>query len=167
MRGMIAPRLRIPQLGGDLQATMSRPSEIDPIQRCMEAEESASWRFLNRRTMQANAATPCWDCTEGFAAEMRSLGLCDGSPGEPVRNCPTHGLQDGDWWIVVRRRGGPPGYICRRCNDDANVERERLRISALNHANYLRIMGDPEKAAHRKVQASARRLVWIDLPWVL
>ena len=165
MSGMMVPPLRDPR-PGDFHATMARPSDIDPIRLCMTEEESASWRFLNHRTAQAAVATPCWDCTEDFAAEMRPFGLCNGSPGEPLRACPAHGEQAGDWWIVVHRAGGPPGYICRRCNEEAKVERERQRISAHNHATYLRIMGDPERAARRKDTQAARWKVRLGTPGV-
>lgn len=51
---------------------------------CMAPDEHEAWIEMNRRTATARAvavARPCADCTLGFAAEMRAVGRCNGSPG--------------------------------------------------------------------------------------
>jgi hypothetical protein len=49
---------------------------------CMDASEFASWRQMNLRVAGNNQAKrPCDDCPLGFAAEMRGIGRCNGSPG--------------------------------------------------------------------------------------
>jgi hypothetical protein len=49
---------------------------------CMDASEFASWRQMNLRVVGNNQAKrPCDDCPLGFAAEMRGIGRCNGSPG--------------------------------------------------------------------------------------
>jgi hypothetical protein len=50
---------------------------------CMEPDEWALWLERNPRALggAAIANRPCVDCPLGFAAEMRSEGRCNGSPG--------------------------------------------------------------------------------------
>lgn len=50
---------------------------------CMDADEYAGWLALNGGSAAARhvaAARPCDDCSLGFAAEMRALGRCNGTP---------------------------------------------------------------------------------------
>lgn len=57
---------------------------------CMTAAELALWQAGNglttgtkngRRVYAGRAASPCDDCTLGYAADMRAAGRCDGTPG--------------------------------------------------------------------------------------
>ena len=51
---------------------------------CMDVDEYDAWAEMNRRTAIARSVAvdrPCRDCTLGFAAEMRSVGRCNGTPG--------------------------------------------------------------------------------------
>jgi hypothetical protein len=48
---------------------------------CMDADELAGWDEMNRRTQGGRAQLPCADCLVGFAAEMRAVGRCNGTPG--------------------------------------------------------------------------------------
>lgn len=55
---------------------------------CMDAAELALWTAANRRAtgggvrrFRDDAPTPCHDCTLGYAADMRALGRCNGTPG--------------------------------------------------------------------------------------
>lgn len=48
---------------------------------CMEPDEWEAWQVSNRRiAVSGRAPRPCSDCPLGFAAEMRSVGRCNGSP---------------------------------------------------------------------------------------
>lgn len=48
---------------------------------CMEPEEWEAWRDTNERMQgKGKAFRPCSDCTLGFAAEMRAIGRCNGTP---------------------------------------------------------------------------------------
>jgi len=46
----------------------------------MTAGEWRVWALYDRRTARPGLL-PCADCLSGFAAEMRAVGLCTGSPG--------------------------------------------------------------------------------------
>ena len=47
----------------------------------MDADELAGWHLFNDRAKGSGHVThPCVDCLPGFAAEMRSIGRCDGTP---------------------------------------------------------------------------------------
>lgn len=51
---------------------------------CMDADELAHWQNSNDCMPDyggLHAATPCTDCTLGYAAEMRAIGKCNGVPG--------------------------------------------------------------------------------------
>lgn len=48
---------------------------------CMDAEEWADWRARNPTHIPGTVARPCEDCLLGFAADMRALGRCNGTPG--------------------------------------------------------------------------------------
>ena len=49
---------------------------------CMDADELIAWTESNARVNgTSRAATPCADCTLGYAAEMRAVGRCNGTPG--------------------------------------------------------------------------------------
>jgi hypothetical protein len=55
---------------------------------CMTPDELELWKeqaALVRKWGQANAAEACFDCTLAFSAEMRAIGRCNGTPGEPPR----------------------------------------------------------------------------------
>lgn len=48
---------------------------------CMDADELAGWHLFNDRAKGSSHVTlPCADCLPGFAAEMRSIGRCNGTP---------------------------------------------------------------------------------------
>ena len=50
---------------------------------CMAEDEYEAWLFMNRATATARAVAvtrPCVDCTLGYAAEMRAVGRCNGTP---------------------------------------------------------------------------------------
>jgi len=49
---------------------------------CMDADELARWQEMrDRSTSSSDRATlPCADCLPKFAAEMRSIGRCNGTP---------------------------------------------------------------------------------------
>jgi hypothetical protein len=83
----------------------------------MTDEELADWTFFNwQARTQATVATPCEDCTDLFAAEMRALGLCTGFPG-PQRYCGRckRWWPDGpDHWLPFAR-GNRACYACRIC----------------------------------------------------
>lgn len=44
---------------------------------CMDDDEYAGWTRLN---VASRTASPCDDCLAGFAADMRAIGRCDGTP---------------------------------------------------------------------------------------
>jgi hypothetical protein len=50
---------------------------------CMDPDEWAEWRRTNPIGLTATSAVarPCADCLLGFAADMRALGRCNGTPG--------------------------------------------------------------------------------------
>lgn len=50
---------------------------------CMDADEWGDWRAANPFTgrMAEQVARPCEDCLLGFAADMRAIGRCNGTPG--------------------------------------------------------------------------------------
>lgn len=51
---------------------------------CMDQDEAADWRRHNARLTIGRAKRPCADCLLGYAAEMRSIGRCNGTPmGDP------------------------------------------------------------------------------------
>lgn len=73
---------------------------------CMEPDEWALWVAENPRNVQGGMADrPCRDCPASFAAEMRAIGRCNGTPtgheGEPAE----HEEEERD---VIDR---PPGGI--------------------------------------------------------
>lgn len=49
---------------------------------CMDPDEWEVWQDTNRRltSFGDQATRPCDDCTLGFAADMRALGRCNGTP---------------------------------------------------------------------------------------
>ena len=55
---------------------------------CMDEREYTEWMVLNKRALTHRTPSPCDDCTDAFAAEMRAEDRCDGTPGndksEPV-----------------------------------------------------------------------------------
>jgi hypothetical protein len=54
---------------------------------CMDADEYAGWLEMNQATATARAVAvdrPCADCTLGYAAEMRAVGRCNGTPAGVV-----------------------------------------------------------------------------------
>ena len=46
---------------------------------CMEPDELARWQEMQVRSRDLTAR-PCADCLAGFAAEMRAVGRCNGTP---------------------------------------------------------------------------------------
>jgi hypothetical protein len=56
---------------------------------CMTDEEWTEWVAMNPVALSDGqvADRPCTDCPLGFAAEMRALGRCNGTPG-PVLDDP-------------------------------------------------------------------------------
>ena len=50
---------------------------------CMDADELVTWAESNDHitSRQERATRPCEDCPLGFAAEMRDLDRCNGTPG--------------------------------------------------------------------------------------
>jgi hypothetical protein len=46
----------------------------------MSAEDFADLKGFNSRSGGAKAVRPCHDCPLGYAAEMRALGRCNGTP---------------------------------------------------------------------------------------
>ncbi len=77
---------------------------------CMDAEELASWHDQNARitTTHGRASGPCTDCTLGYAAEMRAVGRCNGTPGgveedEPMETHEAAAIVDAAE-IIGRRR---------------------------------------------------------------
>jgi len=59
------------------------PGALPPPPACMTAQEFALWRAANRKLKSGTSAakSPCFDCPLGFAADMRTIGMCDGQPG--------------------------------------------------------------------------------------
>ena len=54
---------------------------------CMDEDEYAGWQAHNQRVslpQGAFAESPCQDCMESYAAEMRNAGRCDGEPGGEI-----------------------------------------------------------------------------------
>jgi hypothetical protein len=49
---------------------------------CMEPDELAAWEEMRDRSTAYHdrTARPCHDCLAGFAAEMRAIGRCNGTP---------------------------------------------------------------------------------------
>lgn len=46
----------------------------------MEPDEWAAWQDANRRASQNRIERPCQECPLGFAAEMRAIDRCNGTP---------------------------------------------------------------------------------------
>lgn len=74
---------------------MTAPPVVAPWSpACMDEAERVEWEAANARITGMFGAVrradrPCTDCTLGFAADMRALGRCNGTPGgveeeEPV-----------------------------------------------------------------------------------
>jgi hypothetical protein len=69
---------------------------------CMDEAERTEWEAANARIKNLYAGTrqadrPCTDCTLGFAADMRAVGRCNGTPGgveeeEPMEDTRTLAL---------------------------------------------------------------------------
>ena len=51
---------------------------------CMEPDELAAWQEMRDRSTAYHdrTARPCRDCLTGFAAEMRAIGRCNGTPAD-------------------------------------------------------------------------------------
>lgn len=55
---------------------------------CMTSDELALWEaqaLIVRKWGPINAAEACHDCTLLFSEQMRAIGRCNGTPGEPPR----------------------------------------------------------------------------------
>lgn len=73
----------------DAPKPLSRRQELEAVAAgawraaCMDDDEWAHWVSTNPTSMQESelAPRPCTDCPLGFAAEMRALGRCNGTPG--------------------------------------------------------------------------------------
>jgi hypothetical protein len=61
---------------------MRRTEESPEDPACMRADELEDWWKLNRSAVNMRVKSPCRDCTLAFALEMRTVGLCNGAPGE-------------------------------------------------------------------------------------
>lgn len=62
-------------------SALAAPATWSPA--CMAEDEYEAWLEANRRTATARAVAverPCVDCTLGYAAEMRAIGRCNGTP---------------------------------------------------------------------------------------
>jgi hypothetical protein len=103
---------------------------------CATDAEWRGWSAYNRRTAKP-ARFPCVDCTPEFAAEMWTVGRCDGSPGMTTRPRPPFVGRRGRVVLdptirVERRRASWRAYGVRRRANPEWRERERLR-----HKLYL------------------------------
>jgi hypothetical protein len=70
------PRQAVKVATGERYPEIPMPARWEPL--CMDAEDLEGWRRLNRGGSRARR--PCEDCPLDFAAEMRLLGRCNGSP---------------------------------------------------------------------------------------
>ena len=60
---------------------IAEPIAVPWTPACMDADELAGWHLFNDRAKGSSHVTlPCADCLPGFAAEMRSIGRCNGTP---------------------------------------------------------------------------------------
>ena len=74
---------------------------------CMDAEDYARWRVLNRRSAAQAVASPCADCTDPYRHEMAAVGRCEFVVA--CRAYTAHQLQ--------HRRAGP-GWRCPVCQPE-------------------------------------------------
>ena len=132
------------------------------IPTCMTDEELADWNRLNTqaRTRLINS-TPCEDCTDLFAAEMRAVGLCNGFPG-PQRYCATclrWWPDDEQHWATRLRRACC--LVCRRRRQAATrYLRDRRNparwaaVLARHRRSYATRMLDPSFRARENARDS-------------
>ena len=50
---------------------------------CMDDAEWELWRRASDAALIHRIVSPCVECLPDFAAEMRVIGRCDGTPGDP------------------------------------------------------------------------------------
>lgn len=72
--------------------------------RCMSDEEYASWAEKNAPMTSGKAARPCADCPLGYAADMRAVGRCNGTPG---------GVEEDEGEMALPTRLPQPDHVDR------------------------------------------------------
>lgn len=108
---------------------------------CMDGDEYSSWREMNLRVAKNSQATrPCADCPLGYAAEMRAVGRCNGSPG---------GVEEEDEVEITELKAKPAivavqvNVPCERCihrevcglrQQIADLDSVEMELPALNPA---------------------------------
>lgn len=99
---------RRPRPGRRRTAAVEAVEAVDWSPDCMSDEEWADWRRLNpvyrndatsRVPKTDMAARPCADCPLGYAAEMRALGRCNGTPA---------GVQDDEEEPAMQQHASTP-----------------------------------------------------------
>lgn len=109
---------------------------------CMTRDEWTAWQDANRRltNQRAQAPRPCSDCTLGFAADMRAVGRCNGSPAGT-----DHQQEEND----VDPMPEPTAKIATR--------QVRIALEApcggCNHSAVCRIADEVQAVAEAKVDA--------------
>lgn len=156
------------------------------IPACMDADEYALWARGNgvatgtkngARVFTGRAESPCDDCPLGYAAEMRAIGRCDGTPGgveedEPMETPETYETTTTSAPVATRTRvtvvapceSCVHARVCRLRPDaelDVRVSlpelATELTVTLTATVDCMEYVGAPGKARPKKEQTPAQR----------
>jgi DNA-binding CsgD family transcriptional regulator len=117
----------------------------------MTDHEWAEWMALNRQCWDERAFSACGDCTVGFSAEMRDIGLCDGFPGrQPGKPLARNAIS---LLVVLRTLGMSQSAISRTL--DIPLSTVHAHLTGRNAMIPLGVRR--QRAAERQRQAAAMK----------